>query len=156
MGDLASTTVSRLINAPREAVYRAYLDPEALARWLPPGTMTGVVHVFDPREGGAFSMSLVYSGGEPAVRGKTSDTTDRFQGRFARLVPGEQVVWAVEFVSPDPSFAGEMIVETQLTPEAGGTRVTIRCDNIPRGIRPEDNEADCRSTLDKLAAFLNG
>ena len=63
MSDRASTVVSRVLDAPREAVYRAYLDRDSLAAWLPPGAMTGVVHAFDAREGGAFSMSLVYPEG---------------------------------------------------------------------------------------------
>jgi uncharacterized protein YndB with AHSA1/START domain len=156
MSDRATTVVSRVINAPREAVYRAFLDPDAVAAWLPPGSMTGVVHAFDAREGGAFSMSLVYADGDGAARGKTSESTDTFQGRFAELVPNERVVWAVEFKSADPSFAGEMIVSTTLAPAGSGTKVTILCKNIPPGIRPGDNEAGCRSTLEKLAAFLGG
>lgn len=65
--------------------------------------------------------------------------------------------WATEFESADPAFAGEMIVATTLAPADGsGTKVTIACKNIPSGIRPEDNEAGCRATLEKVAAFLGG
>lgn len=156
MSDPTSTVVSRVINAPREAVYRAFMDQDALVAWLPPGSMTGVVHAFDGREGGAFSMSLVYPEGDRSSRGKTSDSTDTFRGRFVRLILDELVVWAVEFESADPSFAGEMIVSTTLAPAGSGTKVTILCENIPRGIRPEDNEAGCHSTLEKLACFLDG
>lgn len=152
--DATATLVSRVINARPEAVFRAFLDQKALAVWLPPGSMTGVIHAFDAREGGGFHMSLVYPEGEG--RGKTSESTDTFQGRFVKLVPNEQIVWAVEFESADPSFAGEMIMSTTLTPANGGTQVTINCENIPCGIRPEDNEAGCRSTLEKLASFLGG
>jgi hypothetical protein len=49
-----------------------------------------------------------------------------------------------------------MIVSTALAPADTGTKVTILCENVPQGIRPEDNEAGCRSTLEKLAAFLHG
>jgi hypothetical protein len=58
--------------------------------------------------------------------------------------------------SADPSFAGELIVSTTLEPAGSGTKVTMLCENIPAGVRPEDNEAGCRSTLEKLAAFLHG
>jgi uncharacterized protein YndB with AHSA1/START domain len=156
MDDPRSTTVSRVINAPPEAVYRAYLDQDAVAIWLPPGAMKGVVHAFDGRERGAFSMSLVYPEDDTSARGKTSERTDTFQGRFVTLIPNRQVVWAVQFESTDPSFAGEMFVRTLLVPAGSGTEVTITCENIPRGVRLEDNEAGCRSTLDKLAAFLEG
>jgi uncharacterized protein YndB with AHSA1/START domain len=95
------TVVSTLIHAPREAVYNAFLDQHAVVAWLPPGSMRGVVHAFDAREGGAFSMSLVYPEDE-APRGKTSASTDTFRGRFAKLVANEQIVWATQFDSPTP------------------------------------------------------
>jgi uncharacterized protein YndB with AHSA1/START domain len=100
-------------------------------------------------------MSLVYPDGA-SMRGKTTDDTDTFRGRFAELVPGERIVWVVTFDSADPDLAGEMTVRTTLAPAGGGTRITIACENIPRGICPEDNEAGCRASLEKLAAFLGG
>jgi uncharacterized protein YndB with AHSA1/START domain len=154
MSNPTSTVVSRVIDAPPAAVYRAFLDPDAVATWLPPGAMTAVVHAFEPREGGAFSMSLVYPADDTTARGKTSASTDTFRGQFAQLIPNEQIVWAVEFDSPDPSFAGELIVRTTLVSVGRGTEVTMLCENIPPGVRPEDNEAGGRSTLEKLAAFL--
>jgi uncharacterized protein YndB with AHSA1/START domain len=156
MSDMASTAVSRVIEAPPAAVYQAYLDQDAMVAWLPPGSMTGVVHSFDPREGGAISMSLVYPEGDNSFRGKTSKRTDTFHGRFVKLVPNELIECAVEFESADSSFAGEMIVSTTLEPADRGTKVTFFCENIPQGIKPEGNEAGCRSTLEKLAAFLGG
>lgn len=150
------TEVSRVINASPAAVYRAFVDPAALAAWLPPGAMTGVVHAFDPRRGGAFSMSLVYPPGEDAGRGKTTTDTDRFQGRFVDLRPDERIVWAVVFDSADESFAGEMTVTTSLASAGGGTNVTMFCENIPGGISPGDNEAGCDASLQKLARLLEG
>jgi uncharacterized protein YndB with AHSA1/START domain len=151
-----STTVTRFIAAPCERIYRAFLDAEAVATWLPPDSMTGIVHAFEGREGGAFSMSLVYPDDEASQLGKTSDKTDRFEGRFARLVPDERIVWATVFDSEDEGFSGEMTVSTILSPADGGTDVTIVCENIPAGIRLEDNEEGCRLTLDKLATFVGG
>lgn len=151
-----TTTASKVIGVPPDAVYRAYLDRDAIARWLPPGTMTGVVHAFEAREGGRFSMSLMYPESEASARGKTDARTDTFAGRFVKLVPDEQIVWATVFESDDPSFAGEMIVATTLRPVERGTEVTVRCDNIPAGVRLEDNELGCRLTLDQLAKFPGG
>jgi uncharacterized protein YndB with AHSA1/START domain len=156
MSEQPSTVVSKVMNASPEAVYRAFLDQDALAAWLPPGSMKGVVHDFDGREGGAFRMSLVYPEDDTSSRGKTSQRTDTFRGRFVKLIPYQRIVWATEFESDDTSFAGEMTVDTTLAPAGSGTKVTIRCENIPPGIRPEDNEAGCRSTLEKLASFLDG
>jgi uncharacterized protein YndB with AHSA1/START domain len=154
MSTSPSTVVSRVIAAPREAMYRALLDKDAVATWLPPMPMTGVVHAFDAREGGAFRISLVYPEGDSSSRGKSSERTDTVRGRFVTLIPNERVVWATEFESADPSFAGEMILTWTLVAVDGGTAITVLCENIPRGIRPEDNEAGCRSTLENLAAFL--
>jgi uncharacterized protein YndB with AHSA1/START domain len=137
-------------------VYRAIVDPDALAKWLPPGDMTGVVHAFDAREGGSFRLSLRYREGERSMHGKTSETTDTVEGRFVKLVPNEKIVWATEFDSTNPAFAGEMIVSWILAPSGSGTEVTVLCENIPPGIRPEDNEEGSRSSLAKLAAFLGG
>src|ERR1700741_1213721 len=99
MSERARTVGSRIIGVPPEAVYRAFLDPDAIATWLPPGTMTGIVHAFDPREGGAFSMSLVYPDDDRSSRGKTSASTDTFKGRFETLVPDKEIVWKTVFES---------------------------------------------------------
>jgi uncharacterized protein YndB with AHSA1/START domain len=154
MSTSPSTVVSRVIAAPREAVYRALLDKDAVAAWLPPTPMTGVIHAFDVREGGTFRISLVYPEDDGSSRGKSSERTDTVRGRFVTLIPNERVVWATEFESADPSFAGEMILTWALVAVHGGTEIGVLCENIPRGIRPEDNEAGCRSTLENLAAFL--
>ncbi|WP_037094689.1 SRPBCC family protein [Rhizobium leguminosarum] len=156
MAPTRNTTVSRFIAAPPERIYRAFLDAEAVATWLPPGSMRGIVHAFEGREGGAFSMSLVYPDDEAAQPGKTSEKTDRFEGRFAKLVPDERIVWTTRFDSKDKSFSGEMTIGTTLAPADGGTDVTMVCDNIPSGIRLEDNEEGCRLTLGNLAAFVGG
>jgi len=92
----ASTRVSRIIKAPRKAVYQAFLDRDAVASWLPQETMSGHVHTFDPREGGEFRMLLTDQDPKHSPGGKTSEDTDTFQGRFVELVPDEKIVWATE------------------------------------------------------------
>lgn len=153
----ASTEVARVIQAPREEVYRAFLDPDAVASWLPPEGMSGHVHRFEPREGGEFRISLTYQ--DPAnspggTGGKTTDDTDTHHGRFVELVPHERIVEVVEFESDGPGFAGEMRITVTLAAVDGGAEVTFLCENIPEGIRPEDNEAGSRSSLANLAALL--
>ncbi|MGO8070750.1 SRPBCC domain-containing protein, partial [Rhizobium leguminosarum] len=78
---------------------------------------------------------------EASQPGKTSAKTDRFDGRFAKLVPDERIVWATVFDSEDAGFSGEMTVSTMLSTADGGTDVTMVCATIPSGIRLEDNEA---------------
>jgi uncharacterized protein YndB with AHSA1/START domain len=150
----ASTQVSRIIKVPRAAVYQAFLDADAVASWLAPDNMSGHVHAFDAREGGTFRMSLTYRNPDLSPRGKTSRDTDTFTGRFSKLVPGERIVQVVEFESDDPGYAGEMTITWTLADSQGGTEVTALFENLPPGVRPEDNEEGSRSTLRNLAAFL--
>jgi uncharacterized protein YndB with AHSA1/START domain len=149
-----STRTSRIIKAPREALYEAFLDPAALTVWLPPGEMTGKVHYFDARIGEGYRMSLFYPPSEQVFRGKTSDREDSFTVRFVELAPPRRIVQAVRFVSEDPAFAGEMTFEATFEIAQDGTEVAITCTHIPPGIRPEDNAAGCRSSLEKLARYV--
>jgi uncharacterized protein YndB with AHSA1/START domain len=143
-----------MIKAPRKRVYEVILDPSALASWLPPEAMTGRVHISEPREGGKFGMSLIHQDPKHSPGGKTSEDTHTFQGRFAELVPDERIVLLVEFESQDPAFAGEMRISWSLADADVGTEVTVLCENIPEGVRPEDNEAGSRLSLQNLAALL--
>lgn len=150
----ASTQVTQLIKAPRQAVYHAFLNSDAVAAWQHPDNMRIQVHTFDPREGGTFRISLTYQDLEDSPGGKTSDTTDTYHGQFVRLVPYTTIIEVVEFETRQADFAGEMRITVQLADVDGGTEVTYRCDSIPPGVRPEDNIAGCRSSLQKLAELL--
>jgi uncharacterized protein YndB with AHSA1/START domain len=145
--------VSKVIKASRDVVYQACLDPEALASWRVPDNMTGRVDSFDPREGGRYRMSLTYRDPEQSA-GKTSEATDTFQGQFVELVPGEKVVELIDFESADPRFAGQMRMTTTLADSADGTEITVLCEGLPTGIRPEDNVTGTEQALEKLAALL--
>lgn len=147
-------SATRVIAASPQAIYQAFLDPEAWVRWLPPEGMTGHIYEFEPRPGGAYRMALTYSKGDQSTRGKTSEGTDVVQGRFLELVPDEQVVHLVMFESDDPVFAGEMKIRWSLSPVPGGTKVTITCENVPEGIWQEDHDAGLQSTLKTLAIFV--
>ena len=150
-----STRVSRRVNAPRAAVYRALLDARAVATWMVPQGMTSHVHAFDPREGGAFRISLTY--GAPLGTGKTTAHTDTYHGRFVQLVPDERVVEVVEFETADPALRGEMTITIALADAAdadGGTVVHAVHDGLPPGLSAADNEAGWRSSLAKLAALV--
>jgi uncharacterized protein YndB with AHSA1/START domain len=116
--------------------------------------MTGEVHRFDGRVGGGYQMSLYYPSSEQTVRGKTSEREDRYTARFVELTPARRIVEAITFEAVDPAFEGEMIMEVTFEAEEGGTTVSIFFKDIPPGIRPEDNEAGTRSTLEKLARYV--
>lgn len=111
------------------------------------------IYEFNPREGGTFRMSFGYTDTNHAVRGKTSEHADVFQGRFLELTPDKRIVELIEFESDDPAFAGKMTVTTTLVPVSGGTKVTILCENVPIEIQPDDHDKSMESTLKNLAAF---
>jgi len=94
--------------------------------------MTGHVHALQAWEGDRFRISLSYR--DP--------------------VPDEKIVEAIEFESSDPRFAGEMRITASLADLDDGTEITILCEDIPAGVRPEDNETGCHMSLRNLAALL--
>ncbi|MCQ4192156.1 SRPBCC family protein [Streptomyces sp. BPPL-273] len=147
-----STRVSHHVRAPRPAVYRALLEPAAVAAWRVPDGMTAEVHAFEGREGGAFRVSLTYE--EPSGAGKSGARTDTYHGHFARLVPGERIVEVLEFESADPAFQGAMTMTTTLTDADGGTRVEVVHEGLPDAVPAADNETGTRMALAKLAALV--
>ena len=143
-----------MIAAPRETIYRAFTDPDALVAWQAPEGMTGTIHAFDLRVGGGYRMSLFYPESDDADHGKSAEREDRYTARFVALTPPARIVQAIVFDTADPAVAGEMTMTVTLTEIAGGTEVTIAFADIPSGIRPEDNDAGTRSSLAKLARFV--
>ncbi|MGD0068459.1 MAG: SRPBCC domain-containing protein [Streptosporangiaceae bacterium] len=147
-----SMQVREHVSAPRPAVYRALLDPEAIRQWRVPAGMSSDVHEFEAYEGGSFRISLSYR--DPGRAGKSAGHTDTYHGHFATLVPDEQVVEVLEFETEDPALRGAMTVTTTLTDAAGGTDVLVVCDGIPDAVPPADNETGTRRSLANLARLV--
>ncbi len=147
-----ATQISRHVNAPRAAVYRALLDADAIAAWRVPDGMSSQVHEFEAREGGAFRVSLSYEGG--GGTGKSASHTDTYHGHFRRLVPDEQVVEEFEFETEDDAMRGTMTMTTTLTDAGDGTDVLVVHEGIPDSVPPADNETGTRMALDKLASLV--
>ena len=146
-------SASRFIAAPREALYRAFSRPGAMERWLPPEGMTGEMLHFDFRDGGSYRMRLTYR--EPLEGGgKSSEDSDEVEVRLTRLEEGQTIEQEVTFESDDPAFAGVMRMTWSFLPEEAGTRVTIRAEDVPDGIRPDDHQAGLDSSLENLARFV--
>ena len=116
--------------------------------------MIGKVYNFDLRKGGGYTMSLFYPETNKEMKGKTSENEDRFTAKFIELEPPAKIIEAINFHTDDPNFSGEMIMEITFKPAANGTKVTFLFKNIPKGIRPEDNEAGTISSLEKLAKYV--
>jgi len=149
-----STRTSRLIRAAPDAVYGAFVDPEALIEWLPPAGMTGRLHSFDGRPGGGFEMSLYYSPDERLHRGKTAEREDRVSVRFIEMTPPRRIVESVRFVSDDSAFHGAMTLTVSIEPRREGSEVTLAFDNLPPGLSAEDNDLGARLSLEQLARRL--
>lgn len=147
-----STRVSQHLAAPRAAVYRALLDPGAVATWMVPDDMSSHVHEFEAREGGRFRITLTYDA--PTGTGKSTAHSDTYHGHFVKLVPDELVVEILEFETEDPAMRGEMTVTMTLTDAEGGSDLVAVHENLPPGLAPADNELGWRMSLGKLAKLV--
>jgi len=151
---MPSTRIVQHIRASRAKVYRALIDPAAVAVWKVPDDMSCQIHFFEAREGGRFRISLTCQ--EPGHAGKTTSHSDTYHGRFARLVPDELVVEVDEFETQDPTLQGEMTITLTLRDAEGGTELLAVHDDLPPGLSPADNELGWRISLAKLAAYVEG
>lgn len=150
---MTTTQVARRLRASRERVYRALLDPDAVARWRFPAGMTCEVHEFHGVQGGMLRISLTYES-EQRV-GKTAGRTDTYRGRFAVLVPDELVVEVDTFESDDPALTGEMTSTIRLAEAPGGcTDLVATHEGLPASVSPEDNMTGWGQALDRLAALV--
>lgn len=148
-------SASKVIRASASTIYQAFARSGAMEAWLPPRGMTGRTLAFAFREGGAYRMRLTYNEPRP-MTGKTSENADEVEVRFVKLVRDERIEQAVTFKSEDSSFQGEMRITWTLEPMPSGTLVTVRCEDVPAGIEPEDHQAGLASTLSNLTAFTEG
>ena len=110
----------RVLRATPEKVYRAFLDADALAKWLPPNGFACTVHHLDAKVGGTFKMSF---------RNFTNDKSHLFGGEYVELVPGERLVYTDSF--DDPNLPGEMRTTVKLKALSVGTEVNIEQEGIP-------------------------
>ena len=121
-----TVTLHRVLAAPPERVYRAFLDPDALAKWLPPNGFTCKVHEFDPTVGGRYRMSFTNF---------TTGNSHAFGGTYLELVPNERIRNDDRF--EDPNLPGTMITTVTLKPVSVGTDVHIVQEGIPDAIPVE-------------------
>lgn len=127
----------RVLRAPPERVYRAFLDPEAMVKWLPPNGFTGRVHQLDAKIGGTYSMSFTnFSNGQ----------SHSFGGTYLELVPNERIRHTDKF--DDPNLPDEMQVTVTLKKVSCGTELSIVQEGIPDAIPPE---ACCLGWQESLA-----
>ncbi len=119
-------TLQRLLRAPSEKVYRAFLDPDALCKWLPPHGFHGKVHSMDATVGGGYRMSFTNFG---------TGSSHSFSAKYTELVPNERIRHSDHF--DDPNMPGEMQVTISLKPVLCGTDLQIVQEGIPSEIPVE-------------------
>ncbi len=138
-----SVRLHRVFRAPAERVYRAYLDPEAMAKWLPPNGFTGKVHRLDARVGGAYNMSFTNF---------STGTTHSFGGEFLELVPHERIRHSDKF--DDPNLVGTMTTTITLAKVSVGTEMMVVQEGIPAVIPLDGCYLGWQQSLDLLALLV--
>lgn len=133
----------RVLRAPQERVYRAFLDADAMVKWLPPHGFTGRVHHLDPREGGTYKMSFTNF---------TTRKSHSFGGEYLELIPHERLRWTDRF--DDPNLPGEMTVTVRLNRVAVGTEVHIVQEGLPDVIPPDACTLGWQESLSLLAHLV--
>jgi uncharacterized protein YndB with AHSA1/START domain len=133
----------RVLTTKPDKVYRAFIEADALAKWLPPNGFTCTVHQLDAKVGGTFRMSF---------RNFTTGGSHSFGGRYLELVPGKRLRYTDTF--DDPNLPGEIQVTVTLKPVSCGTDVNIVQDGIPDAIPVEMCYLGWQDSLRNLASLV--
>lgn len=133
----------RVFKAPPSRVYKAFLDPAAQCKWLPPAGYTCTVHRSEPKVGGTFRMSFTEF---------ESGNANAFGGTFLELVPNEKLRYTDTF--EDPNLPGEITVTVTMKPVMCGTDVTIVQEGVPDIIPEEMCYLGWQDSLKQLAQFV--
>ncbi len=133
----------RVLRAPPERVYRAFIEAGALAKWLPPHGFTGTVHHLEARVGGSFRMSF---------HNFSSGDSHSFGGEYLELVPHERLRYTDRF--DDPNLPGTLVVTVSLKPVLCGTEISIAQAGIPEAIPLEMCYLGWQESLAQLATLV--
>jgi uncharacterized protein YndB with AHSA1/START domain len=139
----STITLHRVFTTRPEKLYRAFIEADALAKWLPPNGFTCTVHSLDPVVGGKFRMSF---------RNFTTGGAHSFGGEYLELTPGERVRYTDRF--DDPNLPGEMEVTVTLKAVPVGTEINIIQAGIPDLIPPEACYLGWQESLRNLAKLV--
>ena len=133
----------RVLRSSPEKVYRAFLEPDAMAKWIPPYGFTCKVHHMDAKVGGTFKMSFTNFG---------TGKGESFGGTYLELVPGERIRYNDRF--DDPNLPGTMDVRVELRKVLCGTDISIVQEGIPEAIPVEFCYLGWQESLEQLAALV--
>src|SRR3954467_4290799 len=145
MEELVPNTVQlhRVLRATPDRVYRAFLDPNAMVKWLPPNGFTGQVHHLDAKVGGTYSMSFTNF---------TTEKSHSFGGEYLELTPNERIRHTDRF--DDPNLKGEMQTTVSFKEVSVGTEVNVVQEGIPAVIPPEACYLGWQESLTLLAKLV--
>ncbi len=138
-----TVTFQRVFRAPAERVFRAFIDPDAMVKWLPPHGFTGRVHEMDAREGGGYRMSFT---------NLSNGQSHSFGGKFLTLLPAELLRHTDRF--DDAALPGEMVTTVRFKTVSVGTEVNIEQAGIPDPIPPEACCLGWQESLQLLALLV--
>lgn len=133
----------RVLHAPPERVYRAFLDPSALVKWLPPNGFTGQVHHLEATVGGTYKMSFTNF---------STGNSHSFGGEYLELKPNELIRHTDRF--DDPNLPGEIVTTIRLTKASVGTELNILQEGVPAVIPPEACYLGWQESLNLLAKVV--
>jgi uncharacterized protein YndB with AHSA1/START domain len=133
----------RVLRAPPDRVYRAFLDPRAMVKWSPPHGFVGEVHSMDASVGGYYRMSFTNF---------NTGHTHTFGGKYVELAPNERIRYTDKF--DDPNLKGEMSVTITLKPVSTGTDLTIVQEGVPAAIPVEYCFMGWQESLNMLTALV--
>ena len=133
----------RVLKAPAERVYRAFLDAGAMCKWLPPNGFTGQVHHLDAKVGGTYKMSFTNF---------TTGNSHSFGGEYLELVPNERIRHTDRF--DDPNLPGEMMTTVTLKKVSVGTELNIVQEGVPAAIPAEACYLGWQESLILLAKLV--
>ena len=133
----------RVLRAKPERVYRAFIDPDAMVKWLPPNGFTGKVHHMDARVGGTYKMSFTNF---------STGTSHSFGGKYLELKPHERIRYDDKF--DDPNLPGTMITTIELKHVFCGTELNITQEGIPAAIPAEACYLGWQESLTLLAKLV--
>lgn len=139
----STITLHRVLAARPEKVFRAFVEPDAVASWLPPFGFLCTVHELDAKVGGRHRMSF---------RNFTTGESHSFGGTYKEALPGERLVYTDSF--DDPGMAGEMTTAISLKAVSVGTELAIEQSGIPDAIPPEACYLGWQESLRKLARLV--
>jgi len=138
-----SVQLHRVLRATPERIYRAFLDPDAMAKWLPPNGFTGKVHQIDPKVGGGYKMSFTNF---------TSGNSHSFGGKYVELKPHERIRYTNQF--DNPGLPGEMTTTITLKKVSVGTELNVVQEGIPSAIPAEACYLGWQESLTLLAKLV--